>query len=76
MSGPKSWISAILLVMVCVAIYRISGGNVNNIVNTIWNIISKGADIITGLWHKAASLTTTSSTTPSTAVMFFNPFHF
>ena len=58
MSGAKGWISTVILVMVCLSIYKANNGDVTKMVDAVWAILNKGADIITGLWHKFMSLST------------------
>lgn len=42
-------ISVTLVVILGVAIWRVSGGDVSKVGDVIWTIIDKGADIITTL---------------------------
>ena len=56
MSAPKSWISTVLLVIVCLSIWKANHGDVSKMVDSVWAILNKGADIVTGLWNKFMSI--------------------
>lgn len=52
----KSWISAVLFVVVALSIWKANNGDVNQMVDSIWAILNKAADFVTALWNKFMSL--------------------
>ena len=72
--GGKSWISWVLGVVVVLAIWKMNNGDPTKIIDSVWAMLNKGADVITGLWNKVMSMKT--SSTSSSVAMVFQLFHF
>lgn len=72
--GGKSWISWVLLFVVGLAIWKMNNGDPSKIIDSVWAMLNKGADIITGIWNKIMSMKT--SSTSSSVAMAFHLFHF
>lgn len=44
--------STAIVLIVILAIWRANGASFQNIVDTIWNILSTGADMLIDLWNR------------------------
>lgn len=40
------------VLIVILAIWRVNGGSAQNVVDSIWNILSTGADMLIKLWNQ------------------------
>lgn len=73
----RNIIGWVLITIVGLAIYRMNNGNVEQMIHSVWALISKGADIVTSIFKKFLSMQSTSSGSKagsSTAmiIQFFN----
>jgi hypothetical protein len=61
-----------VVAIVLIAIWRINNGDVNTLVDNIWNILSQGADVAIKLWNSILGIShhindSTAVTTPVVA---------
>jgi hypothetical protein len=61
----KSWVSYVLLAVVVLAIWKMNNGDPAKIVDSIWAILNKGADMVTSLWNKFMSMSVPSTPIPT-----------
>lgn len=60
-------ISGAVVIVVLLAIWRANGGDLHNVINSIWQLLSTGADILTKIWTEAVNVTTSSTAAPAPA---------
>lgn len=56
-------ISGAVVIVVLLAIWRANGGDLHNVINAIWQVLSTGADILTNIWNEAVNVSSSSGTT-------------
>jgi hypothetical protein len=42
--------------IVLIAIWRMNNGDVNTLIDNIWNILSQGADVAIKIWHSVVGI--------------------
>ena len=50
------WLSFAFIAVIVLAIWKVNNGNMSNIVDTVWGLLNKGADIVVNLWHNISSI--------------------
>lgn len=46
----------VILVICAIAIWKANNGDINAIIQSIWDFLNKGADAVTNLWNSIVSI--------------------
>jgi len=45
------WVPFVVLAIILLAVWRANGGTIENVVQSIWGLLNRGADIVIAIWN-------------------------
>lgn len=61
------WVPFVVLAIILLAVWRANGGSIESVVQSIWTLLNRGADVVIAIWNAVTGALSSDASASSSA---------